>query len=142
MLALMRPLETINTMKILSLILFACVLMSAPAFAGNKHAVGAATNKAAGGQFSSGERRLIIDYFDAHGAAAGAKSLPPGIAKKLARGGTLPPGIAKRRLPDALVVRLPPVPRGYERIVVDGRVLLVEIATRVIHDVLTEIIVR
>jgi hypothetical protein len=33
---------------------------------------------------------------------------------------------------------LPPVHPGYERIVVDGRVLLVDIATQVIHDVLME----
>jgi len=35
------------------------------------------------------------------------KGLPPGIAKKLERGGTLPPGIAKRYLPDDLRQNLP-----------------------------------
>jgi len=37
---------------------------------------------------------------------------------------------------------LPAPPRGYERIIVDGRILLVEIATQVIHDVLTDIVLR
>jgi len=57
----------------------------------------------------------------------------------LQRGKPLPPGIAKQQLPDSLLRRLPPVPRGYERVVVDGKVLLIEIATQVIRDVLTDV---
>ena len=67
-------------------------------------------------------------------------ALPPGIAKNLARGKPLPPGIAKKALPGDLSRRLPPVRDGYERIIVDGRVLLVEIATQVIHDILVDAI--
>ena len=67
-----------------------------------------------------------------------SKGLPPGIAKNLARGKPLPPGIAKQQLPQDLVRLLPSVHTGYERVVVDGRVLLVDIATQVIHDVLME----
>ena len=63
-----------------------------------------------------------------------SKGLPPGIAKNLARGKPLPPGIAKQHLPTELVRRLPPVRHGYERIVVDGRVLLIETATQTIVD--------
>jgi Ni/Co efflux regulator RcnB len=36
--------------------------------------------------------------------------------------------------------RLPPPASGYERIVVSGKILLVEIATQVIHDILTDAI--
>jgi Ni/Co efflux regulator RcnB len=68
------------------------------------------------------------------------KALPPGIAKNLERGKPLPPGIARQHLPDGLVKALPVPPRGYERIIVDGRVLLVEVATQVIHDVLMDIV--
>jgi len=68
--------------------------------------------------------------------------LPPGIAKNLARGKPLPPGIAKQYLPDSLVIALPAPPRGFERVVVDGKILLVEVATRVIHDILTDAILR
>jgi Ni/Co efflux regulator RcnB len=57
----------------------------------------------------------------------------------LQRGKPLPPGIAKQQLPDSLLRRLPRVPSGYERVVVDGKVLLVEIATPVIRDVLTDV---
>ncbi len=68
--------------------------------------------------------------------------MPPGIEKNLARGKALPPGIAKQVLPDGLLKRLPPAPHGYERILVSGRVLLVEIATQVIHDVLEDVFLR
>ena len=34
------------------------------------------------------------------------------------------------------MVKLPPAPAGYERIVVAGKVLLVEVATQIVHDVL------
>jgi len=94
--------------------------------------------------FSRHEIAAIQEYYSQPHGDAGkgqqtkqkSKSLPPGIAKNLARGKPLPPGIAKQRLPDDLTRRLPPVHDGYERIVVDGRVLLVEIATQIIHDVL------
>ena len=62
------------------------------------------------------------------------QGLPPGIAKNLARGKPLPPGIAKKQLPADLIQRLPPVRSGYERVVIDGRVLLIEIATQMIVD--------
>lgn len=64
------------------------------------------------------------------------KKLPKGIAKKLERGGTLPPGMAKRSLPENLEKELPPAPKGYERILSDGQVLLSNIATGVISDII------
>lgn len=100
-------------------------------------------------EFSDEEIRIIGAWYDEHGAghdnARGkqkGKSLPPGIAKNLARGKPLPPGIAKQQLPDGLVHALPSPPRGYERIIVDGKVLLVDVATQVIHDILTDIVLR
>ena len=100
-------------------------------------------------EFSDEEIRIIGAWYENHEPKAGKgggkrkhKGLPPGIAKNLARGKPLPPGIAKQHLPDGLVHALPAPPRGYERIIVDGKVLLVEIATQVIHDVLTDIVLR
>ena len=75
-----------------------------------------------------------------NGKGKGRKSLPPGIAKNLQRGKSLPPGIAKQALPTRLVQVLPRAPRGYERVVVDGKILLVEVATQVVHDVLEDIL--
>jgi len=77
-----------------------------------------------------------------HGNGKGNKGLPPGIAKKLERGGTLPPGIAKRDLPRDLERRLPPVRAGYERRVVDGKVVLVNTATQVVTDIITDLLNR
>ncbi len=100
-------------------------------------------------EFSNEEIRIIGAWYEEHGSGAGRggakskqKGLPPGIAKNLSRGKPLPPGIAKQRLPDGLVHALPAPPRGYERIIVDGKLLLVEVATQVIHDILTDIALR
>jgi len=100
-------------------------------------------------RFSNDEIRIIEAWYAEHdsGARQGngnrhGKGMPPGIAKNLARGKALPPGIAKQYLPEGLVHALPAPPRGYERIVVDGKVLLVEIATQVIHDILSDAILR
>ena len=75
------------------------------------------------------ERTIIFDYVNQYRdtlvpAPGSAKPLPPGIAKKIARGGTLPPGIAKRYLPQNLLVQLPPRP-GYQWVVVDNDVVLI-----------------
>ncbi len=102
-----------------------------------------------GVEFSDDEVRIISAWYREHGSAPDRKShgkkskgLPPGIARNLARGKSLPPGIAKQHLPDGLVSELPPPRHGYERVVVDGRVLLVEIATQVIHDVLVDAVLK
>jgi hypothetical protein len=70
----------------------------------------------------------------------GAKPLPLGIQKNLARGKPLPPGIAKQRLPQSLSVRLPVVD-GHNWIRIGTELVLVGIATnlvaQVIHKVFT-----
>ena len=94
------------------------------------------TKAVVGGLITIAERAIIGDYVASHrGQFAGAQALPPGIAKKVARGGALPPGIAKKTLPGGLLARLPARP-GQEWRVVGTDVLIVEIATGVIVDVL------
>ena len=102
-----------------------------------------------GATFSKGEVDIIATWYRDHGTPSAhgngrkkPKGLPPGIAKNLDRGKPLPPGIAKQVLPQGLITLLPPAPRGFERIVVDGKVLLVEVATRVIHDILVDVILH
>ena len=97
--------------------------------------------------FSNDEVRIIQAWYGDHERAKNRKhgkaksgGLPPGIAKNLARGKSLPPGIARQYLPQDLRHRLPAPPTGYERIIVDGKILLVEIATQVIHDVLMDVV--
>jgi hypothetical protein len=96
--------------------------------------------------FTDGEIAVIQGYYQRQDALSKHKpkknkGLPPGIAKNLQRGKSLPPGIAKQYLPGDLQRTLPPVPAGYERIVVDGKILLIEIATQVVRDVLTDIVI-
>lgn len=55
--------------------------------------------------FGDADRVRYQDYFAAHRIAP--QSLPPGIAKNLARGKALPPGIAKRAVPVELVTSRP-----------------------------------
>ncbi len=81
------------------------------------------------------ERSTILGYAQSHQSFSGGQPLPPGIAKKLARGGSLPPGIAKRYFPNDLLGRLPPRP-GQQWLLMGTDVVLVEAATQLILDVL------
>jgi len=130
------------------------ILACAPTRADDQYRVaGAGTStsgKIANIVFSEVERQIIAEYFHTHGPKSGKKGkgkgkprgLPPGIAKNLQRGKPLPPGIAKQHFPVGLIDMLPPAPRGYERLIVGGKIILVEIATQIIHDVLVEAILN
>lgn len=105
--------------------------------------------------FTDAERRIIREYCRSHESAAEScgvrtheqrghgkkkrKSLPPGIAKNLQRGKPLPPGIAKQMLPEDLEDRLPRR-SGYERLIVEGRVILIDAATRIVRDILEDVL--
>ncbi len=96
--------------------------------------------------FSDNEIKIIRAYYASNGSVSGKgkhkhkhKSLPPGIAKNLKRGKPLPPGIAKQTLPYDLQRQLPAPPNGYERIIVGGKLLLVELGTQIVHDILMDI---
>lgn len=88
---------------------------------------------------TAGQIDLIRSYYGsaAHGRGRG-KGLPPGIAKNLQRGKPLPPGLARQPLPGELYARLPRPPAGFEYIVVAGKLLLVEIATQLVRQILLE----
>jgi hypothetical protein len=129
-------------------LIWTMILGSGPAAAADS-TVAEPTNGSFGVEvvFSDEEIRLIRAYYESHSKHSHKhkhthKSLPPGIAKNLARGKPLPPGIARQTLPHDLIQTLPPVRDGYERIIVSGKVLLVEIATQVVHDVLTDVILH
>ncbi len=114
--------------------------------------------------FTESEKALIREYFregaagtpEARGGKQGKKarkdnkgmppglakkeSLPPGLQKQLDKNGALPPGLQKKALPSGLQSRLPPAPKGYERVIVDANVLLVESATGVVRDVIRDVV--
>ena len=82
------------------------------------------------------ERSTILGYVQNHQASfSGMRPLPPGIAKKVARGGSLPPGIAKRYFPNDLLAQLPPRP-GQQWMFMGTDVVLLNTATQLILDVL------
>ena len=103
------------------------------------------------------EMTVIRDYYRAHPAPAPEpppvkkKKLPPGLRKKMARGGQLPPGWQKkvargevmdpvvyehsRPLPPDLVRTLPPPPPGTVIITIEGKAVRLLEATRTILDV-------
>jgi hypothetical protein len=85
--------------------------------------------------FSSGETQVITAYFSTHSYTP--EALPPGIAKKLARGKPLPPGIAKRSLPQGLVAELPSR-EGFEISIFGDRIVLLE-ASGLVVDILAGI---
>ena len=74
--------------------------------------------------------------------------LPPGLAKRsqlppgLAKRKSLPPGLQRQALPDDLKASLPPPATGTERVLVDGRAVLIEKATNKVLDILEDVIAR
>jgi len=137
-----RPVRTA-----LMLLLTAALVTAEPAFAGNKNkgkgnddsgseVTSLLTKAVVVGLITAAERAIIGDYLDRERTAfAGAQPLPPGIAKKVARGGALPPGIAKRTFPADLLIKLPKRP-GQEWRVVGTDILIVDITSNVVVDII------
>lgn len=83
-------------------------------------------------------REHIREYYTANPRPE-LDALPPGIRKRLAKGKPLPPGIAKKVAPKELRSKVE-APDGYELVEVGLDVLLVEVATGIIHDILMDVI--
>jgi len=91
------------------------------------------------GGFSDRDRQIIGDCFvnDRAGLPPGlAKKdhLPPGLERQLQRNGTLPPGLQKRvqPLPGSCTARLPRLPRDWDRVVLSGRIILLDPQQRIV----------
>ena len=98
--------------------------------------------------FGASERDIIRGYV---ATCDKGKGLPPGLAKKVARGGTLPPGWEKKcvrgqimapdifalchPLPPEITIKLPPPPHGCLMVAVHGKVFRLARATHEILDV-------
>lgn len=72
-------------------------------------------------EFGSGEIDLVRRHY-----APRFSGLPPGLQKKVARGGTLPPGWQKKLepFPPVLERRMRPLPLGYRRGVFDAHAVI------------------
>ena len=75
-------------------------------------------------------RHLAVNY-----GLTGYDSLPPGIAKNLARGKPLPPGIAKKTVPASMLGELPYYP-GYEWKIVGDNLVLIALSTAVVTAII------
>jgi hypothetical protein len=82
--------------------------------------------------FSSADVRIIREHYEPR-----YRHLPPGLRKKVARGGTLPPGWQKKYepFPDALEHRLVRLAPEYRRGVFDGHAVIYDRRSNVIVDV-------
>lgn len=90
----------------------------------------------AGGVNLTVQRTIRAYYADKPKKANG---LPPGVARKYARGKRLPPGIAKQVLPPDLERQLPVQP-GYQYVAVESDVLLIAVSTGIVVDILLDIL--
>ena len=82
--------------------------------------------------FSSSDVRVIRRHYESR-----YRNLPPGLQKKVARGGELPPGWKKKLepFPVGLERELPVLPSGYRRGVIDGHAVIYNSRTNVVIDV-------
>ena len=82
--------------------------------------------------FSRADVRVIRQHY-----APRYGNLPPGLKKKVARGGELPPGWRKKFEPFPVAVerKLPALPHGYRRGVVDGHAVIFDSRRNVVVDV-------
>jgi hypothetical protein len=105
-------------------------------------------------RITTNEQVIIRGYYHTHQIPVAEtpkqKKLPPGLQKKLARGGQLPPGWQKKvargevldaqvytlahPLPFDLIRMLPPPPSGVTTIIVEGKIVRLIEATRTILD--------
>ncbi len=98
--------------------------------------------------FNDDSRHIISDYY---GTQMRAGKCPPGLAKK--QNGCMPPGQAKKwargrplgagityyDLPSELLVRLPPPPHNHRYVRVAGDVLMIAIGTNMVVDALEDL---
>jgi Ni/Co efflux regulator RcnB len=110
---------------------------------GNSSDHGKGNNKDKGNKAKGDERDLVsvnISHDRVRSLAlnyglTGYRSLPPGIAKNLARGKPLPPGIAKKMVPSSMLRDLPSYP-GYEWRIAGNDLVLVALSTAIVASVI------
>jgi hypothetical protein len=88
--------------------------------------------------FTGEDRQTVDQFFRRHGGGADR----PGKARRdpLLVRERVPRGVRTRPLPFALDSRLPPLPRGYARVIVARDVLLLERRSQTILDIMREVV--
>lgn len=104
---------------------------------------------AANQHFNDDSRRILVDYYGTRARAGKcppglAKKhngcLPPGQAKKWAKGHPLPAGLRYHDLPRDLMLRLPPPPPRHRYVQIAGDVLLIAVGTSMVVDAVEDIL--
>ncbi len=80
--------------------------------------------------FTDRDRAIIRNYYDER-----RRHLPPGHARQMAEG-RVPHGQQNRYLPYDLERRLPPLPEGYVRVLINADVAIMNVRTHAIVDVM------
>jgi len=97
--------------------------------------------------FSDSDRQVIGDYYARFKAKkvppglAKKDQLPPGLAKQVVKNGTLPPGLQDRVLPTDLELKLSRLPDGYKRVIIGANIAILNTHTRVIADIITDVVI-
>jgi hypothetical protein len=141
--------------------LLACSLLTVPAMAqGNGHGNGKAKGHDKNAKdddgdrgegkyyFQTHDRELVTTYYSKHGKglppglAKRNGSLPPGLEKQLQRNGSLPPGLDKKMEPCPLEItrQLPPLPPDYRRGVVGASIVVFNVRTNIVVDVMHDVV--
>jgi len=70
------------------------------------------------------------------------ETLPPGLEKQLQRKGKLPPGLEKKLqpMPPALEKQLVVLPTGYRRVVIGDNVIVMNVDTSIVYDIVRSVI--
>jgi hypothetical protein len=94
--------------------------------------------------FGSNDRVLVRDYYSSRGCPPGlAKKnngcLPPGQAKKWAKGRPLPRDVIFYDLPHELLIQLRPPPSGYKYVRVAADILMIAIGTGMVMDAIEDL---
>ena len=137
----------------------ACSLLCVPTFAqGNGHGNGKGHGKKdkaddedrgeGSYQFQSRDRQVVTAYYTKHGKglppglAKRNGDLPPGLEKQLQRNGSLPPGLEKKMQPCPVEItrELPPLPADYRRGVVGASIVVFNVRTNIVVDVMADVV--
>lgn len=132
--------------KLIAVAASAALMLSTPLYAdpGHGHSDhGNGKHKHGKHQEKGGDNHVYIGYGDARRLAVahgltGYGSLPPGIAKQVARGKPLPPGIAKKAVPEPMLRELPHYP-GYEWRIAGRDLVLIALSTAVVTTVINNV---
>lgn len=100
-------------------------------------------------RFGDGDRRAVQEYYQspARGkgcppglAKKGNGCMPPGQAKKWARGRPLPHDLVVYDLPNDLRYRLPPPPAGHRYVQLGADILMIAIGTSMVVDAIEDMV--